>query len=268
MKKIVFGFLSIVAIECQNPRPAVLSSKFEVPSGTIIIGLITQSGIYMAADSRSAIRGANKHDVVAYFDSVNKIHRLKQFTVGISGPGALGTRLIDYVVEDYNRSHEEDTSVLTTLKHFVAWVKKEYPNSLYPESDYLELIGAGYVSGRPQVVGLMGNREAVYYAGAIASDSDIFRYGNVFQNSTYPLQKRFEEWISVWVLRSQKEFTVGGPISVVQIAESNKQNWIQNHFHSKYTSNAKLYEDIKNDRIAIHYTVPHGKDTVLDVLRH
>ena len=98
------------------------AQKASYPHGSLIVAVICNDGIIMAADSRASFTAYNviakKELPYAYIDSTRKIFPLGKYQIGITGNGNVGNDFWWNIIEKYNKKSPRNLSIENTFKHF------------------------------------------------------------------------------------------------------------------------------------------------------
>jgi len=262
-----------------NSSSIMSNNKIEksnvLPTGTIIIGTITNKEIIIAADSRAAFFETNDHsnEPIAYYDSVCKLFKFKQFVIGVSGASAIGKTYYHKIIDEYNKTSFFNISLENTLQNFKNYLYKRFPIETYPELKSNEFIVGGYVNGKPQLVGvLLSNDTTIKFDSGIiytAKSENFLTYAKQNSNTNKSVYQKIEKSIYDYATGENKVFKIGGPISIISIKDGNQIEWIQNNFSDKnYDTLKDFYNAVKKDKAGMEYLVSDGKERLLKVIRH
>jgi len=251
----------------------LLSSNSFSQQGTLVIATITPSSIIIAVDSRGCYYETDDHTIppIAYFDSARKSFKLKQFIVAIEGAFALGYNFYYKIIEDFNNTSFQDTSLLNTFNNFEEYLEKNYPLDSFPERRSNQFIGGGYVNGKAEIIGMSDKGVLAHHIGrgTIVGDAAAMKYAAINATKEGSIFDKLENTIYDYARAANLTFKIGGPISIIQIGTDNTAVSIKNDFsNSNYETLKDFYEAVKNDRILMNYTVPDGKERLLKVMRH
>lgn len=242
-------------------------------TGTLIIGTITQNEILLAADSRAIYYESDDHTIppIAYYDSVCKIYRLKQFAIGIAGAYAIGEIYYYEIINDYNKTQFTDTSLYNTLQIFLLYLNNRFPKDSFPEITSNKFILGGYVNNKPQLIAFRSSENKIIqlFSGTIGSDSHVLKYAVLNTNKEGTVYQKLENTIYDYAKEENRMMDIGGPISIISIVSGNKIMWKQNNFSNRnYKSLEDFYNAVKFDKVKMNYLVPNGKERLLKIMRH
>lgn len=251
----------------------VFSCSVFCQTGTIIIGYISQNEILLAADSRGVYYETDDHTQlpIAYYDSICKIFKIKQFAIAVAGASAIGKTFFHEIISDYNKTPYTDTSLYLTLKDFLFYLNTRFPKESFPEMVSNTFIIGGYVNEKPQLIGILTSQNKIIRqsSGIIVNDSSAIKYAFQNSNKEGTLNQLIENTIYDCAKGENKTNEIGGPISIIRIARGNKISWIQNNFSNKnYKSMEDFYNAVKFDIIKMNYLVPNAKERLLKIMRH
>jgi hypothetical protein len=240
--------------------------------GTLIIATITPESIVIASDSRVVYYQTDDHSrpPLAYFDSIRKIYKLKQFIVGIVGATSIGTVYYDKVINDFNKISFHDTGLANTFRVFKSYLDKTYPLTSFPERISNKFIGAGYVNGKPGIISMNSYKILDSISiGTMFSEQGVEKYAQANLNKFTSLSNWLENIIYDYAKGENKIAKVGGAISIVQISKKNEVKFIKNDFSNRnYKSLTEFYELVKNNNIKFVCVSPNCRETLLQVMRH
>jgi hypothetical protein len=212
--------------------------------GSLVLAGIATDGIVIAADSRVVIRSADGQTSLGYFDGFPKIQVLKErYPISTVGSTLIGGYFINTLIGDFNRDEIEDIDINASFNRFrngLLAIRPDFTN---------KFIGAAYANGNPQMYVFTNELIFSYPVGITGSEVDLFPYTEKLDGLTLTsedLRQAFEEIIYQYAKDKNKEFEIGGPVSVVEIDINNQVTWLQNDLtHNNILGRTEFINAIK-----------------------
>ncbi|HVS92444.1 MAG TPA: hypothetical protein VHE59_10445 [Mucilaginibacter sp.] len=224
---LLFSILFANGILAQN------NDEIQLHGSLITIELGTD-GIVVCADSRAMIMKDGRP--YAYFDSVAKITQVRGIIFGTTGVANLGHRNLLNLARQIENKIDWNHATLSFIINYVRAIKAMFSVEeieLLKENDF---VVASYINNKPAIYeftlqDLMDNSQIhpmrTYYVTA-APAVKYLKYDSTA--TCKKLAKLAERAIYKYSKEFLVDYSVGGPISVVQIMPNGQVNWIKNRF--------------------------------------
>lgn len=212
--------------------------------GSLVLAGVGTDGIVIAADSRVIIRSPDGQTSLGYFDGFPKIQLLKdKYPISTVGSTLIGGHFINTIVYDFNMAGIEDLDLDTSFKRFrnnLLGIMPDFTNKFF---------GGAYANNNAQMYIFTSENIFPYPFGITGSEADLSPYIEKFDGLTLSSEELghiFEEIIYQYAEDKNKEFEIGGPISVIKINPNNQVTWLQNDLtHNHFFGRAEFIKAIK-----------------------
>lgn len=242
--------------------------------GTIIVAMICDDGILIAADSRTAFNIYNNDTVFAYVDSSKKIIKLDTFQLGQSGVEWIRGKSMQTIANEFTKSHKRKTSLNETFDDLITFMKDSIK---VPDLDICNttFIMAGYEKGKPKIMkyDICVKKEMHDLLNVMPSLFDFPPYlakiipkgvGTKCSDRIPLLSKAMNDYIEA----RKQCYTVGGPIYMIRINPNNSINFIKNFNGLNFSTMAEFSDAILNESIHVNYLFPWSKKKLFDALKN
>jgi hypothetical protein len=240
--------------------------------GTLVIIAVGKDGIMMAADSRSNF-GPDGAKPLLFFDSTEKISRLKNYGVAIVGLAA--TIKVD--LADQFQKFESTTQENKDLPELITNFYRYLLNSI-PTVDFLAfretwLLFAGYDNGNPQIIATKINDNGTSYKShiildSVVSDNDASKYFKYKAHLTCKhLGVLAEQAIGKYAFDTKQTNAIGGPISILQVKPSTNSVFLQNDFTNHIHTQWDFIKRYRKKNIKMHLLQPHAIKIADSIIR-
>jgi hypothetical protein len=246
------------------------SKESKAQSGTVVISIVYNDNIILAADSRASffLTDDINSKPYAYCDSFCKIFKLKDYYVGIAGTSEIGTLSISSIVSHYNQTAKKNKGVEKTMLAFWHYLTTTYDTTRYPEVKDTKMLGVGFDSITPVIFAIDFKFKKTANHGALSSEIHALKYISQDANLNLELYPKIEKMIQDYAQGENKTLEIGGPTSILLLKPNNVPQWIQNNFSNRNFATAKdFYNLVKDGKVKVNYLVPNGKEYMLKNLR-
>ena len=121
--------------------------------GTLVVAVICNDGILMAADSRASftVDSVGELATYAYVDSFRKIMPIGNFQIGTVGVSSFKNKHLIKIIQDYNKKNISPPTVLETYNKFRNYLRNDLSlaDSLFEKNQFFT---AGYEDGNPIII--------------------------------------------------------------------------------------------------------------------
>lgn len=267
--RVIFTFLFFIYIS-QSFSQVELRNK-----GTIIVAIICDDGIVMAADSRSCFDATNiqtnKLQCVAYFDSVQKIFKIGNFKIAKAGFATIYGDNISKIISNFNKHINQNTPIDQIFDKYKKYVISKYHISDSEICNELNpYILAGYQSGVPYLLNYKSDTPLIknHVGGAASNDSNVYKYiqkyvsrnkcslcgVDFFRNI---LDSSLHEYYSI-------KQDIGGPLNVIAIKPDNSFIELETFDFLHINSDKDTWNLINQNKIKMWYI----NDEIRDIIKH
>lgn len=237
--------------------------------GTLIIAAHTEYGIVIAADSRACFIDTlyDKNLPFAYYDSANKIFRLKQYLIAVAGANGIGDTYYSEIIKSYNKIVSDTKDIDQTLNDFLDYLNKFYPSTQFPSRNSNVFIVAGYENGIAAIISYHNGLKRRFENGSVVSDSTCKKYFDFHnKNQSLSVVDVIENTMIDFAKGEKKELVVGGPISSQLIKPTNEIIILKNDFSKNdLKSPTKLYERYLKGMFTINFVWKSGRQKFVDL---
>ena len=184
--------------------------------------------------------------------------------MGMAGVASVENHYLNEIFDEYNKMQIKESDIRTTFQAFWEYLKIKFPNS--KDRNRLEMVGGGYFNNKPQIFAMDSSRESNVGEKLIFSDSLVNRYFNVQMDS---IPQSIKIMFNKYAYGTQKNKSVGGPISIVEITPNSKVTFISNDFSNRnYKNTNTFYEAVRDYKIKMFYLTIGGREYFLTHFRH
>jgi hypothetical protein len=252
--------------------PLICNSQInKSPKGTLLVALIRDDEIILAADSRGSFEGFDtfqkKNIVVAYIDSLQKIFSLSGYKIAITGDSHLYNYPWSYVVKRFNDRYRKKSSVEKTLIKFIGFAKRRFKanDSIINSNGF---VIAGYEDNIP--VAFIKHK---FYNGIRqVKKYELTCTGRCFtEHYISPKRKVLDSVVnaieSAYIKCTFDDVSIGGPTNIIvlqphgKIVEKRSFQFLPSRTISEYS------QDILDGKVHVHYLYPSSKDLLFKMLR-
>lgn len=273
---VLFDSLGEIRTKNLEPKPSIMKVlillllpcfAYTQSGGTLIIAAIGSDGIMIAADSRSYI-GTRGH-AIAYHDNYQKINILNGYQIAIAGINVLGDKPIYVVMNDFNKKYRKHSSIEISLTDF-----NHYLDNIYGEKynyGFNKYIGGTYDHGIPELVAFFPKKKPMIgkRIASITTEPGLDHYFIYTPMTCKQLGVMAEKAILKYALDSNLTYSIGGPITIVQITPDNNVHYLQNDFtNSQYKRFHLFFEAFKAKKITLTCVNGNTEKDVLDFFDH
>ena len=267
--------LNIVAIlfYCSSfSQPFINIPPKNLPHGTLVVTVICEDGILIAADSRACFT-VTKGDIeipYAYIENNQKIFNLKNFKIGISGISMFKKKFMYQIFNKFNRTHKATTTIASAYNDFHEFLTKkiEIPDSvIFKENQF---IIAGYEDSISITMGINSSDTVIVkrLGGLIHSDKDFVGYLSKPTNlklTCKNIAPLLESAIYNFA-KDKNDFKIGGPINIIQIKPDNTSLELYPINAVKFKSYKEQAKAIMKNKLDVIYLYPDSKDVLKKTL--
>jgi hypothetical protein len=240
------------------------SQRASYPHGSLIVAVICNDGILMAADSRSSFTAYNdiakKELPYAYFDSSRKIFQLGKYQVGITGNGNVGNDFWENIIEKYNKKSPKNLTIENTFKHFRNYLhKKIHIHDSLLRGNFFIL--AGFENKLPVLLAADSlNDESLFRLDKIKHrllSQDCIKANLVLNDSLYYTNKILPFVIDGFAKCSKDfELGIGGPYHIIKITTNNNVETISDFEVKRFKTYLDFEISILNQETQIIHFFP------------
>lgn len=254
------------------------SVSHEKVHGTLLVSVICQDGILIAADSRASYTcdSADRVGIVyAYLDSTRKIFRLGNFHIACAGTPIFKNKMMENIVPEYNRTHKNSASVLQTFNTFLNYLKI----NLKATEEMIRkctFIICGYENNSPVMYQTDSvHREPIKWEGMTRRIYSLPAYQPYFRKYMPATVEQFTcEAISKIMDKSFNEYSikendmaVGGPLHIIKISKNNSTTTLKEFKFKTFKNYKQLEIDILNKKIEMRYLYSWSRELLVSTLR-
>jgi hypothetical protein len=225
-------------------------------SGSYYIGAICKDGIIVGADSRGTFLDGN-NNVMAYFDTVQKVFALKRCIVSVAGLIAVGDRFVSDYLTEFEKTLPDSITPSEILSKLEFFFRTKYPDNI-SEFGQLHIVSYGFSKSDP-VICAMDLRQCVLGSGVATGDSlTLFssKYDAEFcrKHTCIEIAPLIEREIKKYAINQRIPFKVGGPIMIVQVRLNGKISWMRNKpKRPNWRTINDFISEYQKGRIEIHF---------------
>jgi hypothetical protein len=242
------------------------------PHGTLIVTVICHDGILIASDSRASFTtGKGKSEqVYAYTDNNQKIFTIGSFKIGMSGITMFNKKFIYDIIERFNKTNKEDSSIENTFKTF-----KNYLNTKMKVSDSTifsenQFIIAGYENQKPITIGVGYEKyiKETRMGGLIHSDKDFEGYLEKPKNIDLTCNNiaPILESAIIKFAKDKNDNKIGGAINIIQIKPNNTFIEKKAIKTIKFKTYKTLANAILSKKLHVVYLFPYSEELLKKTL--
>lgn len=239
-------------------------------SGSFVITAIGSDGIIMASEARANIfdRKDAKQTPVGYFDTIQKVFPKDNMAIGETGQGVIANVFFSTIINDFY-SKLVNCSTNNVLPSLIDYANRFLPMEIHHDFFNLKLFSAGYNNSIPTIC-YFNNQQTPNFGcitnGFIQSDKTIFGDKYSGRMNCKELAQLAEEAIKEYASHSDRWKTIGGPISVLQITQSNTEWLLNQPVTPKWTYVHEFIADYKSKSFSINLIEPHTTDDLHAIL--
>lgn len=227
--------------------------------GSYSITSVCKDGIIMAADSRGSLY-FDEDNIIAYFDTVQKIFIIKDCIISVTGTMAISNKFISFYLNEFSQ-YLPNTTYLPSdlLNEFHKYYCTLYP-SLKPDFYKIHLTAARYSNKLPLISVLeQGSIYSDLYSVASDTLSEFNNYSSsdLLSKSDDEMGVLMKQCISNYTNKFNKHRKIGGPIMILKVAPDNSITWRENMpTKENWDSVDEVYSDYLKGKVKFIFTKP------------
>lgn len=249
---------------------SLLANNLFSQSGTLLVGIIFDDGIYIASDSRGSLFGTDDYtkEPIAYIDSLPKIFLLNKLPVAVAGNSQIGKKYCYQVISDFNRTLSVEDNIQISFSKFKKYLNTKYPIDSFPDRKREGFMSGGYFNGNPHLIGFDSSGDIILEKGMLSSDGKALKNANKLHkpNNQKDVITLLEGIIYDFAKDMNKTNTIGGPISIVKITPNNKVYFLKNDFRNReYASVTDFTNAVISNKIKLFLVGNNTRNSAIKI---
>lgn len=240
------------------------------PHGTLIVAVICEDGVILAADSRASFTGidvlSNKEIPIAYIQQCRKIYKLGGFQVAITGSSNIGNDYWTKIIHRYNKKHKSNPTLDGEFADF-----KKYLNQVLNINDSIifrnRFVLAGYENGNPKIAFI----DSSGYSSASKINRRLFTHNCIKDTlrsvKIFTCDKVKKILTGGFNYCSSIDKSIGGPNYIIQIKRDNSIKELTAVKFKEYKNYKSFLRSIVRGKTKLTYIFPEDKQTLMSNIR-
>lgn len=244
--------------------------------GTFVIAAICKDGIIIAADTRLEVnkdgtptsKMTDFDSYAYYFDSIQKIHPIRNFGFSSTGLASIGNNTLYYYLSNFEKSLNLNTTILEGSQKFFDYLRNTHPDVIN-QFLTMQIFMAGFEDGKPLLYLYEKQKSGYYDNGYLVSDGNCDFAKHYNSNLTCKQMSIIaEKTIRKFAKDQKQQHNIGGPIMILKISPDNKMTWLKNTpADNNFMHVTDIFKKYLEGKLKITFSSPNEKRKIDEMIQ-